>query len=109
MACVGHCVSQARHFMQSFSRAGSDFFSDVGCPGASAQSNKLTGQTSKQTPSPVQISQSTATSVPWIPSFFGGSTGPQTLCPLCSPAGVRVFWKSGSMGKIIHLCIGLGC
>ena len=38
MAEVGHCISQAKHWMQSVSRAGSDFFSEVGCPGVSAQS-----------------------------------------------------------------------
>ena len=102
MACVGHWVSQARHFMQSFSLAGSDFFSEFGWPGESPQSNRVTGQTSTQIPSPVQMSQSTATSVPWMPSFFGGSTGPQTLCPLCWSATFRVFWKSGSIGKLIH-------
>ena len=99
MAAVGHCISQAKHCMQSFSRAGSDFFSEVGCPGASAQSNRDTGQTSMHMPSPVQTSQSTATLVPCIPSFFGGSTGPQTLWPLCSPAPCRLLWKSGSIGK----------
>jgi hypothetical protein len=30
MAWVGHWVSQAKHWMQSFSRAGSDFFSESG-------------------------------------------------------------------------------
>ena len=65
--------------MQSGSLAGSDFFSELGCPGDSAQSNTVTGQTSMQIPSPLQESQSTATSVPCTPSFFGGSTGPQTL------------------------------
>jgi len=65
--------------MQSVSLAGSDFFSEVGCPGVSAQSKRVTGQTSMQTPSPVQQSQSTATVVPCMPSFAGGSTGPQTL------------------------------
>jgi len=64
MACAGHEVSHARHWMQSFSLAGSDFFSEVGCPGASAHSKTLTGQTSMQTPSPVHMSQSTATFVP---------------------------------------------
>lgn len=38
MAEVGHCISQAKHWMQSVSLAGSDFFSEVGCPGVSAQS-----------------------------------------------------------------------
>jgi hypothetical protein len=38
MAEVGHCISQAKHCMQSGSLAGSDFFSEVGCPGESAQS-----------------------------------------------------------------------
>ena len=38
MAEVGHCISQAKHWMQSVSRAGSDFFSEVECPGVSAQS-----------------------------------------------------------------------
>ena len=81
MAWAGHCVSQARHWMQSFSLAGSDFFSEVECPGASAHSKTVTGQISIQTPSPVQMSQSTATFVPCMPSFLGGSTGPQTSCP----------------------------
>jgi len=79
MAWVGHEVSHARHWMQSFSLAGSDFFSELGCPGLSAHSNTFTGQSSMQTPSPVQTSQSTATLVPCMPSFLGGSTGPQTL------------------------------
>jgi hypothetical protein len=57
MACVGHCVSQARHWMQSFSRAGSDLFWP---PGASAQSYSDTGHTLIHTPSPTQTSQSTA-------------------------------------------------
>lgn len=78
MAWVGHEVSQARHCMQSFSLAGSDFFSEVGCPGESAHSKTFTGQTSMQTPSPVQRSQSTATIFPCMPSLFGGSTGPHT-------------------------------
>jgi len=79
MAPVGHCISQAKHCMQSGSRAGSDFFSEVGCAGASTKSYSDTGQTSTHTPSPVHTSQSTATLVPCMPSFFGGSTGPQTL------------------------------
>jgi len=85
--------------MQSFSRAGSDFFSEVGCPGASAQSNRDTGQTSMHTPSPVHTSQSIATLVPCMPCLLGGSTGPQTLWPLCSPTTCRLLWKSGSIGK----------
>ena len=91
MAAVGHCISQAKHWMQSVSLAGSDFFSEVGCPGVSAQSYRDMGQTSMQIPSPVHTSQSTATLVPCIPSFVGGSTGPQTLCPLCSPTTFRFF------------------
>ena len=83
MACAGHCASHARHWIQSDSLAGSDFFSEVGCPGESAQSKTVTGQTSMQTPSPVQRSQSTATFVPCTPSLFGGSTGPHTLWLLC--------------------------
>jgi hypothetical protein len=79
MAAVGHCISHAKHCMQSASLAGSDFFSEVGCPGESAKSYNDTGQTSMHTPSPVHTSQSTATFVPCIPSLFGGSTGPQTL------------------------------
>ena len=102
MALVGHCISQAKHCMQSCSLAGSDFFSEVGCPGASAQSKSDTGQTSMHTPSPVHASQSTATMVPCTPSFSGGSTGPQTLWPLCSPATCRLLWKSGSIGKNFH-------
>jgi hypothetical protein len=102
IAAVGHCASQTKHCMQSFSRAGSDFFSEIGCPGVSAKSNRDTGQTSMHTPSPVQTSQSTATLVPCMPSFFGGSTGPQTLWPLCSPATCRLLWKSGSIGKTVH-------
>jgi hypothetical protein len=38
IAEVGHCISQAKHWMQSGSLTGSDFFSEVGWPGASAQS-----------------------------------------------------------------------
>ena len=91
IAAVGHCISQAKHCMQSISRAGSDFFSEVGCPGESAQSYSETGHTSMHAPSPVHTSQSTATLVPCIPRFFGGSTGPQTLCPLCSPTTFLVF------------------
>jgi hypothetical protein len=91
MAEVGHCISQAKHWMQSGSLAGSDFLSEVGCPGAFAQSYRETGQTSMHTPSPVQMSQSTATLVPCIPSFVGGSTDPQTLCPLCAPTTFRFF------------------
>ena len=64
MAAVGQFISQAKHCMQSFSRAGSDFFPEVGCLGVSAQSYKDTGQTSMHTPSPTQTSQSTATLVP---------------------------------------------
>ena len=64
MAEVGHCISQAKHWMQSVSLTGSDFFSEVGCPGVSAQSYRDTGQTSMQMPSPVHMSQSTATLVP---------------------------------------------
>lgn len=64
MAAVGHCVSHAKHWMQSFSRAGSDFFREVGCSGVSAHSNTVTGQTSMHMPSPVHASQSTATLVP---------------------------------------------
>jgi hypothetical protein len=78
MAPVGQFVWQAKHCMQSFSLAGSDFFSEVGLPGVSAQSYNDTGQTSIHTPSPTQTSQSTATFVPCIPCFAGGSTGPQT-------------------------------
>jgi hypothetical protein len=102
MAEVGHCISQAKHWMQSVSLAGSDFFSEVGCPGVSAQSYRDMGQTSMHMPSPVHMSQSTATLVPCIPSFVGGSTGPQTLCPLCSPTTFLFFWKSGSIGKNFH-------
>jgi hypothetical protein len=91
MAEVGHCISQAKHWMQSGSLTGSDFFSEVGCPGASAQSYRETGQTSMHTPSPVQMSQSTATLVPCMPSFVGGSTGPHTLWPLCSPTTCLFF------------------
>jgi hypothetical protein len=105
MAAVGHCISQAKHCMQSGSRAGSDFFSEVGCPAASTKSYSDTGQTSTHTPSPVHTSQSTATLVPWMPCFVGGSTGPQTLCPLCSPATCLFFWKSGSIGKNFHLSL----
>ena len=57
MAWVGHWVSQAKHWMQSGSRAGSDRFSPLG---VSAQSYKDTGQTLMHTPSPTQTSQSTA-------------------------------------------------
>ena len=38
MAEVGHCISQAKHWMQSGSLTGSDFFSDVGWPGVLAHS-----------------------------------------------------------------------
>ena len=48
MAEVGHCISQAKHWIQSVSLAGSDFFSEVGCPGVSAQSYRDMGQTSMQ-------------------------------------------------------------
>src|SRR4030042_3469461 len=34
-----------------------------------------------------------------MPSFCGGSTGPQTLWPLCSATTLRLLWKSGSIGK----------
>ena len=91
MAEVGHCISQAKHCMQSVSLTGSDFLSEVGCPGVSTKSYSDTGQTSTHTPSPVHTSQSTAVLVPCIPSFVGGSTGPQTLCPLCSPTTFRFF------------------
>jgi hypothetical protein len=91
MAEVGHCISQAKHWIQSVSRAGSDFFSEVGCPGVSTQSYRDIGQTSMHAPSPVHTSQSTATLVPCMPSFVGGSTGPQTLCPLCSSTIFRFF------------------
>jgi len=91
--------------MQSTSRAGSDFFSESGCPIASPQSYRDTGHMSMHTPSPVHTSQSTATLVPCMPCFVGGSRGPQTLCPLCSPATCRFFWKSGSIGKKVHLPI----
>ena len=64
IAAAGHCISQARHCMQSFSLAGSDFLSESGCPGESAQSYSETGQTSMHTPSPTQESQSTALVVP---------------------------------------------
>jgi hypothetical protein len=99
IACTGHCISHAKHCIQSFSLAGSDFRSESGCPGESAQSYNETGHTSMQTPSPVQTSQSTALVVPCMPSFRGGSTGPQTLWPLCSPITFRFVWKSGSIGK----------
>jgi hypothetical protein len=79
MAWLGHWVSQAKHWMQSTSLAGSDFFGESGCPGASPQSYSAMGQTSMQTPSPVQASQSTATLVPCMPILFGGSRGPQIL------------------------------
>ena len=91
IAEAGHCISQDKHWIQSVSRAGSDFFSEVGCPGVSTQSYKDIGQTSMHAPSPVHTSQSTATLVPCMPSFVGGSTGPQTLCPLCSPTTFRFF------------------
>ena len=91
--------------MQSVSLAGSDFFSEVGCPGVSAQSYRDMGQTSMHTPSPVHTSQSTATLVPWIPSLFGGSTGPHTLWPLCSSTTFLFFSKSGSIGKKSPLLI----
>jgi hypothetical protein len=64
MAEVGHCISQAKHWMQSGSLTGSDFFSEVGCPGVSTKSYSDTGQTSTHTPSPVHTSQSTAVLVP---------------------------------------------
>jgi hypothetical protein len=64
MAAAGHCISHARHCIQSFSRAGSDLRSESGCPGESAQSYNETGQTSMHTPSPTHESQSTALDVP---------------------------------------------
>ena len=91
IAEAGHCISQDKHWIQSVSRAGSDFFSEVGCPGVSTQSYRDIGQTSMHAPSPVHTSQSTATLVPCMPSFVGGSIGPQTLCPLCSPTTFRFF------------------
>lgn len=98
IAWVGHCTSHARQKMHWGSFTGSDFFSDVGCPGDSAQSKTLTGQTDIQMPSPLQTSWSTATWVPWTPSFSGGFTSPLTLCPACSPVA-GFFMKSGSIGK----------
>jgi hypothetical protein len=38
MAWLGHWVSHAKHWMQSASLTGSDFFSEIGFPGASPQS-----------------------------------------------------------------------
>jgi len=102
MAWVGHCTSHARQNMQSGSLTGSDFFSDVGCPGESINSNTLTGQIDVQMPSPLQQSWSTATLVPCIPSFSGGFTSPLTLCPACSFT-TGFFMKSGSMGILERL------
>lgn len=99
MAWVGHCTSHARQKMHCGSFTGSDFFSEVGCPGESTQSKTLTGQTEMQMPSPLQTSWSTATCVPWIPLFSGSFTSPLTACPLCSPVTAYFFTKSGSMGK----------
>src|SRR4030042_3230357 len=88
--------------MQSVSLTGSDFFSDVGCPGASLNSKTLTGQTSMHMPSPLQTSQSTATVVPWIPSFIGGSTGPHTSWPACLFTTFLFFAKLESIPGIIQ-------
>jgi len=97
IACVGHSDSQAPHWMHSLSFAGSDFFSEVGCPGVLIISNTLTGQTPTHISSPLHISWSTATLVPCMPSCFGGARGPHILCPACSPAGFLLVWKFGSI------------
>lgn len=99
MAPAGHCNWHAKHWMHVSSLAGSALRCERGCPGVSTMSYSDTGQTSAQTPSPTQESQSTATEVPWIPSLAGGSTGPQTLCPLCSETTWRLSIKLGSIGK----------
>jgi len=81
IAVTGHWISHARQKMQSFSLAGSAFLAariawplafGVSQSGVSSQSKTLTGQTEMQIPSAMQMSKSTATIFPWIPSFFGG-------------------------------------
>ena len=67
--------------MQSFSLIMNGFFSEAGCPGVSSHSNTFTGQASMQAPSAMQISKSTVTSVPQIPTCPGGSIGPHTFIP----------------------------
>ncbi len=98
IAAAGHCISHAKHCMQSFSRAGSDFRSERGCPGESAQSYNETGQTSMQTPSPTQLSQSTALVVPWIPSLWGFNWSPDFVTVMFTDnlsfsLKIRVYWQ----------------
>ena len=99
IACAGHCISHAKHCIQSFSRAGSDFRSETGCPGESARSSRETGQTSKHTPSPTHTSRSTALDVPWIPFFSGGSSrvprlyGHYVHLQLAASLKIRVNWQ----------------
>jgi len=100
IACVGQLTSHALQNMQSGSFFGSDFFSEVGCPGESIISNTETGQTEMHISSPLQTSWSTATCVPWMPSLVGGFTSPRTLCPLCSPTTLYFAINSGSIGKV---------
>lgn len=66
MAVTGHTLSQAKQKMHSDSRAGSAFFSEAGWPGVSTHAKTLpvTGHASKQPPSAMQRSKSTATQVP---------------------------------------------
>jgi len=96
MARTGHCDSHALQKIQFISFTGSDFLLEVACPGEVIQPKTFTGQTEIQMPSPSQESWSTATLVPWIPSFPGGLTSPLTLCALCSPT-TGFFMKSGSI------------
>jgi len=98
IALTGHLFSHRRHCIQSDPLAGKAFFSEVGWPGVSIHSYSFTGQTSMHMPQPSHISQSTATLVPRIPSFSGGSTGPQMAMPSSLPTFFLFFWKSGSMG-----------
>ncbi len=105
IASTGHAVSQARQKMHWSSLTGSAFFSEAGCPGVSNHSKTPTGHTSIQAPSAMQISKSTATFSPCIPSLLGGSMGPHTGCPSCCSTTCILLLNSGSIGKANHLKI----
>jgi len=101
IAWSGHWVSHFKHCTQSLSLAGKAFFSDVGWPGVSLHSYTCIGQTSRHMPQPLQISQSTPTAVPRMPSFSGGFTGPQMAMPSSLPDFFLFFRKSRSIVKRI--------
>jgi hypothetical protein len=64
MATTGQTLSQAMQKMQESSFEGSAFLAEAGCPGVSNQVNTFSGHASRQAPSAMHKSKSTATQVP---------------------------------------------